>query len=529
MNPPIILLRLLVVAALVLTVHAQTPGLENTVVDLTSDLGPAPTPIPRPTPQAQPPTAPTAPTATLRPTVVPEPVPQEAFVVPAPTVDPVRPAVTPRLPIPLDSSLAASRPTTVDSISPELTVPGLSVPIESAVEANAVLVDEEGDFLADTGSSLLNFISPTDPNGRDNFTVSVGTSLGYDTNVLYSPNQKIASATATLSGSLGFAGGTPRFEVRTRLDLRSTNYQERPGGKQDNSVLFSLGARYQAQERLVLDLTTVAGYQSVPDTQLLGGSFALNGSFLFADLRLSATYQLRPRLSLSFAYSFNSIKYDDEIVDRQSGFTSQVFSLSTNYLLSPTTSFLTEYRYNPVSYSAPGQATTGQIFLVGLSRSFSPRFNATMRAGAEFRAIENPNTDLDAPTEYIGPFVEGEANYNLGLDSELISTLRFGTEPSGVSGITIRQSFRMSLGIEKAIGKRLSARASVNFLRDNFDQPGLAPDSTQDVYSGILTLRYQFNPSIATVLSYDYLLFKSSVQDADYDRSFSSFGLEVNF
>ncbi len=401
---------------------------------------------------------------------------------------------------------------------------GISGPIVGGVSGEPD--PTAGSFLL---ADFLEFISPTDPASRDNFQFNFGTSVGYDNNVLYSPTDPIASGTASVFTNIVYSFGVPRFALDTRITLQSTSYEQRPGGERDDAYGIQLAASYQVRPRLRMSLSTRTAYQSQPNSTQIGGIFFFTGPYSSTDTEFTLVYEVRPRFSLDFGYVANTVQYEDEIVNQQSGFFSQTYSLTLNYLITPRTTVLVEYRFNPLTFPDADLGSTGQILTFGVSRRVSPRFNWTLQLGGEFRSIKNPPQNTEAPTEYAGPFAVGELRYNSGPATEIVGTLRFGTEPSGVAGITIRRTFRMGLSVDHAFGQRFSAELGLNFQNDFYDLPGSVSDYSQDVTTGVLTLNYQYNPSLGAFARFEYLQVASEIPDSDLSRSVISTGLDITF
>ncbi len=451
-----------------------------------------------------------------------------------PTVAPPRPAASLLNRGGLIEPPVAARPgvRSLPAAGTESGVEGALVAEQREVIAVDEFENEENTFApfgGDFFGPALDFLSPTDPSGRDSFLITFGANVGYDTNVVFTPDP-IASGTATANLGFRFLGRLPRLETDVALNTAVTMFENRPGGDRQNSFSLVGGAVYTFRPRVTLDLLTTNTYSAEPDPEIQGGTFqASNGSYLVSNTSFNVSFQLRPRFSLVFGYTYNSLQYDDEVINDQSGFVSQTLSLTSNYLLSPRTTLLGVIRYNGVSYAQDGQGSDGIILLAGLTESFSSRFETTLRAGAEFRRLRNPDTTIpDLTSEYLGPFVEGELSYSYAPQSTILGTLRYGTEPTGVSGFIIRQTLRMSLSDNHRFGEKLSSQLALSYESSFFDQPGDVADYSQSISTVSAVLRYQFNPTIAAVVTGNFLIFESELPDSNYDRGFVSFGFDLS-
>jgi predicted porin len=380
---------------------------------------------------------------------------------------------------------------------------------------------------------LVDLLSTTDPGGRDNLTLGFDLDVGYDDNVFFSGVNRLGSLTSAVALRTVYTFGTPRFGLTTSLSAGTRYYLDRPGGNQDNNLDFSLALFYQQSPRLSFDFDARVQYLAQPSPQVVGGTFAFIGNYLVTTLNFEATYQLRPRFSIAAAYNLNALRYEEATVNAQSGFASQTFSLTANYLISPVTTLLLNYRYNPVDYYESGQGSDGNVLLLGVTRSVSPQFEWTLSGGAERRSIRETSpvvgAPTDAPTEYTGPFFEGEANYKIGEKSKIVGTLRYGTEPTGISAVAIQQTFRATLTLEQELGSRLSFTGQLTYQNDNVDQPGDIPNFAQTVYSASLSFTYKFNQTVSTFARYNYLKVETDETLTSYDRSFLATGITLSF
>ena len=451
-------------------------------------------------------------------------VPEEAFIARQPDV------TNESVPSPPSPSIQPSPDVTLPD-QPSAQMLATAIQTESA---EAIAVDDyenavDGTDL-DPGNEFVpsfDWLSPSEPGGRDNFTISFGATVGYDNNVLFSASNVVGSATATASLGMQYVVGTPRFDLFGDLNLATTYFQNRPGGNEQNTFTLLGGSQYQFRPRTQMSLRTSTSYLAQPDPDVIGNTTTDNGSYFVTDTSFDLSYELRPRLSLVANYAFNAIRYDSEVINEQSGFVSQNFSGTANWLLTPRTIILGQLRFNPITYYAAGQGSDGYILLVGLTQTMSPRLEWTLRGGGEYRKIRNPDDALGATTEYLGPFVEGELEYQYDRDSSILANLRYGTEPSGVGALVLRQSFRFGVFVDHRFGRRLSTQFGLNYQNDAFDFPGDTGYS-QAIPSGSLTLRYEFNPSIAGTLSGTFYMLRSDLPDADFNRNTVTMGLEIS-
>jgi hypothetical protein len=366
-----------------------------------------------------------------------------------------------------------------------------------------------------------------EPGVRDNLVLTLNTNVGYDTNVLYSATNKVGSATAGANAVLDYKFGSPRFQLESKLTGGVLYYQDRPGGNRDQNYQLLLAAEHQWRPRVHFSFSTNTAYLAQPQPQLVGGVQQFTGSYFYTDTNLGAQIALRPRWSLTLGFQINGFKYQDEAINEGSGYTQQNYSLGMNYLLTPRTTLLFQYRYNPVQYYASGNGSVGQFLLVGVQQTLTPRFTYGLNGGLEYRELQSTNPN--GPKSYAGPFVEGEMTYKAGPDFDIGGNLRYGTEPSGGTTVTVRQTFRAGLSATKAFGYHFDAGLNIYYTSDRYDQSPPFSDYSQDTYTASIDLRYKFARYIALTLHYDYQYVTQEPPPTEYTRSYISLGMQFIF
>jgi hypothetical protein len=446
------------------------------------------------------------------PTPALEPVPEQAFVGESvPVAEPVapEPAATPA---PADAGV----PLTLDALS------GTEV-----TSLDAQPTEKKDSALQRWAEALASLWPAGEPGARDNLVLTLNTNVGYDTNVLYSATNKMASATAGANAVLDYHFGSPRFQLKSQLTGGVLYYQNRPGGNRDQNYQLLLAAEYQWTPRVHFSFSTNTAYLAQPQPQLVGGIQQYTGSYLYTNTSLGAQISLRPRWTLTLGFQINGFKYEDEAINQGSGYTQQNYSLGVNYLLTPRTTLQFQYRYNPVEYYESGNGSDGHFLLVGLQQTLLPRFTYSLNGGLEYRELKSTNPT--GPKSYAGPFVEGAMTYKAGPGFDIGGNLRYGTEPSGGTTVTVRQTFRAGLSATKTFGYHFDAGLNIYYTSDRYDQSPPFSDYSQDTYTASIDLRYKFARYIALTLHYDYQYVTQEPPPTQYTRSYISLGMQFVF
>lgn len=414
---------------------------------------------------------------------------------------------------------------------PDQTFPPITMATIASEEASSpVVVDEQQEHFSlwDFVSRFFELGAPGDPNNRDKLRFTLASALGYDTNVLTSNTDPIASTTSSLSGTVAYNFGSDRLKINAGLGIGATYYDNRPGDSTDYNGNFNAAVSYYVNRRLQISGTIGLVYASQPNPTLIGGVTRFSGDYTVTNGSVSVSYSLRPRLSMRLEYRQNAIEYANASSNEGLGFNEQTYVLGFDYLVSPRITLTTEYRYSPLFYNQPGQDSTGQIFTVGFITAINPRLTWTLQAGVEGRTFSD-SSPQGGENQYFGPFLESNAEYNFAPGSSILATLRYGTEPSGIASLAIRETLRGSLAFRYAFTPRFIGDLMLAYQNDHYNQPGEINDFSQQFFTGSFGLAFQINPALSLNARYEYSVVQSDIEGDGYTRGISSLGLQIIF
>jgi hypothetical protein len=334
-----------------------------------------------------------------------------------------------------------------------------------------------------------------------NFTAAVRE--GYDSNVFTTHTDPIGSFYTNAAAGVSYAFGGPRLQLSASLGGGTTYYYTRPGDKMDFNGQLALNAVYLLTPKLTLSFGTTTAYMSQPDTNIIGGTNRVNGDYIYSNTTLDAAYQWTEKLSTVTGYQFYTNRYIEQQLNDTQSFVSQTIHQSVRWLLLPKTTVLVEYRANPIYYPAgAGLNSFGNFALVGFDQIFNPRFKWTARLGVEQRFNENP---VDGNSIYFGPYMESNLSYQFGPASTLSWNARYGTEPSGLTDVTQRQTFRTGLNVNHAFTSRISGNLGLNVEVDYFDQQGVINTFTQTIFDVTAGLNFKINRTVSLSAGYQFV------------------------
>jgi len=388
------------------------------------------------------------------------------------------------------------------------------------------------DFMTDTGEQ---------PGGEDNagldpigilagspidFTFAVRE--GYDDNLFTTRTNKDSSFYTNFAAGMSYEFGGPRLQLTTSLGGGVTYYYTRPGEKTDFNGQFSLNAVYLATPKLTLAIGTTTAYLSQPDTNIIGGTNRVDGDYIYTNTNIDATYQWTEKFSTVTGYQFYGNYYMEQSLNDTQSFLSQTIRQSFRWLLLPKTTVLLEYRANPITYTGgAGLNSFGNFALVGVDQIFNPRFKWTGRIGIEQRFNQNP---VDGDSIYFGPYGESNLSYQFGPASTLSWNARYGTEPSGLTDVTQRQTFRTGIAVNHGFTQRISANLGFNFEVDYFDQANVINTFYQTIFDVTAGVNFKVNRHVSLSAGYQFVAVYAPQNIAfEYNRNVCFVGANLAF
>jgi len=370
--------------------------------------------------------------------------------------------------------------------------------------------------------------SPLSLLARKPFKITVSVREGFDSNVNTTKTNVQSSFYTNFAAGIYYNFGSPRLKLTTSLTGGYTFYYNDKVSDQNRfSGLWDFAAIYTFSPRLTLSATTTTGYYSQPNVVVPGTNISQQGDYFGSITRIAALYQWTTRFSTTTAYTFAPIIYVDPDLNDQQGRIQQTISHSFNYLYRPTTTLVAEYRVSPTTYFLADLNSFDQYGLVGFDHVFSPRSSWNFRAGVQVNILENP---VDGQSTYVGPFCETGFIYRYGDRSQISTSLRYGTEASGLQNVTQRQSLRFGTGLTHAFTPRLIANAGAFYGINYYEQNGVIDSFYENVFEGTVGLTYEFNRFLSANAGYRFTGVLSPDQSQrEYNRSIVFLGVNASF
>jgi len=419
-------------------------------------------------------------------------------------------------------ALAGQLQAQIDLPAPDVPVPEsvneqqaeTAPPPELTPEAPVQIRPDEGSPVAGTEVTLPEFGI-----GR-HLHLSGSLNGGYDDNVNLTPGGS-PSWYVNPSANFSYQFGSARLAMDLLTGGGINYYLDHPGGRSyDPFVFLEFSLAYKVSVRLTLNFSTSSAYESQPEFATALSSTRRLGNYFRSENNLSAHYQLSHRLSSVTGYSLSALEYASSAASGNDRL-EQAFSEELRYLWMPTTTVSGAYRISlNESQGAQGESTT-QSLILGLEQSFSPRLQAGLHSGVQFRSSGNNGGSSGNNGGQTSPYLETSLRYNLeslaktsirgsGASTYIIWTTRYSIEESDLQRASGRETFRTNLQLNYAMTARISASLALSYSNgDNatsnqISSRSLGGSSTETTFDITPSVRYAITQRCAVNVGYRY-------------------------
>jgi hypothetical protein len=275
---------------------------------------------------------------------------------------------------------------------------------------------------------------------------------------------------------------------------------------------------HKASPRLSFAVVGYGTYQTEPDFTLALGLNRRSGNYFYTQDKFTTTYLWTPRFSTATSYTIGAIKYDDSGVGFFEDRIENTLGNEFRFLIWPTTTLVGEYRFQFINYDNDiNRDSTTHFALAGFDHTFSPRFSASFRGGAEFREYDDNNTSRSSP------YFEGTLNYALGKDTSLAWTNRYGIEEPDVLLNPSRKTFRTGLRVKHDFTPRITANFAAYYENDEYDSvntpTAFSAGFNEEAFDVAVSLRYALTRYFGIEAGYNHTEVWSDIFLREYDRN----------
>ncbi|MGD7652499.1 MAG: outer membrane beta-barrel protein [Verrucomicrobiales bacterium] len=366
----------------------------------------------------------------------------------------------------------------------------------------------------------------------------VGASLIYDDNV--SPASGSEDDSVALNPYVGasMVSVTPQTTIDVYARLGLIYYFDAPSSLNDDTFGQSragVNITHRFSERLRLSSRNFISYELEPDYSYGYATSRQIGEYLYWQTDNALGFRWTERLATYTGFKLVGYDYDVANNDR---FIWQLYN-QFRYQLSPQTVLTLDYRYGQTIGDGASSDSTNQYLLGGVEHRFSPNTIGILRAGAQFRSVDDGD-------DYTSPWVEFALNSRINEQFRIRSFARYGIEdydtvqflPGGsLVEYDERKSLRFGLSGEYAVSRELSIQGGVDYIPTSYESgrlvsgPALAsiPEGDEDIVNAYIGFSYRFTDYLTGNASYNYTNSDSDFGSRDYDRNRISVGLSAEF
>ncbi|MEY2530526.1 MAG: hypothetical protein QOI96_611 [Verrucomicrobiota bacterium] len=383
------------------------------------------------------------------------------------------------------------------------------------------------DSKVDLGSSDSKVVT-TDDLGTGNYSkfpfhVSASVRGGYDDNITTSKIDPQKSWFTNTGLALTYDFGSPRTQLSLQTGGGFTYYWDHPNNvgfdnnDYDVNAYLSLSLIHKATPRLTLSVVGYATYQTEPDFTLALGLNRRSGNFFYTQDKFTVAYLWTPRFSTATSYTFGALNYDDSSIGFFEDRIENTVGNEFRFLIWPTTTLVAEYRFQIVTYDNDiMRDSTTHFLLGGFDHSFSPRFSASFRGGAEFRDYE------DGPNRS-SPYFEGTLNYALGKNTSIAWTNRYGIEEPDVQLNPSRKTFRTGLRVKHDFTPRITGNLALYYENDDYDSVNtptvFSAGFNEEAFDAAVSFRYAITRFLGLEAGYNHTEVSSDIFLREYSRN----------
>ena len=395
--------------------------------------------------------------------------------------------------------------------------------------------------------------------GRQKFTLTLDTRVGYDDNTLGRPDSITVAANnqggtrtvdvdtqdsvfVNFALGIGYTAASARSTLTLGADVGVTYYFDRDGRNDDVNGGISGRFTYKLSPRAFFDLSTYNAYISEGDygasdlsgftgqlgvTGRIPGTTAdRDGDYFYTTDRIGLTYQFAPRLSVVASQNIVAFAYNDSFYATAQDRIESYTGLDFQYLLEPNLSLAATYRFGYVDYFGVSNDSQTHFVLGGADYSFSQRLKATFRAGVEFREY------FDAPGDETSPYGEGAITYDISRNSHVSLNARYGIEEGALfqNANSKADTFRVGTDFTQNFTARISGYLAFYYTHAQYETLGsVISNFNEDTYDVSAGVRYAINRHLAAEVGYTHTTFDSQQIERNYDRNRYFGGLRVSF
>jgi len=365
----------------------------------------------------------------------------------------------------------------------------------------------------------------------------VGGNVIYDDNISPGFGDKESSISLNPYVGVSFVNISPQTTLDVFARLGLIYYIDAPSaaGAEDINSQSRIGVNltHRFNERLRFSSRNFLSYELEPDYSYAFASSRAVGEYFFWSTDNSIGYRWSERFATYTGLRVYGTDYDTANNDRTSW---EIYN-QVRYQLGPQTVLTGDYRYSQTTGDGVASDSSDQFLLAGVEHRFSPNTIGIIRAGAQFR-------DVDDGSSQTSPYVELTLNSQVNTAFSVRAFTRYGIEGYDtvqlLSNGTLaeyddRRTLRVGIGADYVLSPTLSLFSGLDYIPTSFGDGRSIPfgnsvaDLSDDIINAYIGVNLKINDFLTGTASYSYTNSSSDLLGRDYDRNRISVGLSAEF
>ncbi len=379
------------------------------------------------------------------------------------------------------------------------------------------------------GQGLLGIGQKSDYKENVPFKLNVSALSGYD-RISYTDTSNTDVDSGFVGAGLGFifAKSDRITEITTGGDFDALYYFNKgPGDKNTNyNTRANFNIQHAASRRLTVSNNLYAAYEIEPDFNIGVSNAIPSGQYFYGYNNFAVSYAWSERFATTASYTFSGIKYQDDDLGQFENRLTNIVALQFSYKLSRTTALTAEYRYEKDTYpDSPADQInpdyTAHYLLVGVDQAWSPTLAASARVGAQFYDSDR-NQD-------IAPYLEASLNLATSRHSSLRWYNLLGYNGSQVGEFDARYSYSTGIIADYQFSERFTGNMGLGYVYSDYQASDTVSGANENQFYGSLGMNYKINKNVAVQASYSFTTINSDISFNDYNRHYTTVGLNASF
>ncbi len=380
---------------------------------------------------------------------------------------------------------------------------------------------------------LLSIGQRTDYKENIPLTVNVTSGVGYDHTTYGGPGSDATNVdSGFLQGGVGLSHASSNHVTKTVLgvDFSTIHYlDDQQNGQQtyyNARVTFDL--EHAFSRKFAVKNNFYFAYEIEPNYSIGATSGRRAGQYAYGYDNFSVSYAWSERFASTTGYTLTGIHYKDrdqaDLEDRWS----QIVSEQISYKLNRNTTLAAEYRFEFTNYTknkgGKGVANPdyhAHYLLAGVDQAWSPKLSSSVRAGAEIYESDR--------TSQTSPYLEASLNYGLSRTSSLRWYNQLGYDGSDLGDYNARYTFHTGIIASQKITEKLTGSAGIHYVHSDYKGGNATPSSTDNEINATVGMNYKLWKNLSVDANYSYTTIASDITSREYDRHYTTLGLNASF